>query len=103
VASDILGAWARQLLQALIGGATDPAALAGLARGKLRTTLPKLARALAGQCGPPQRFLLAQHLAHLDDLDELIERLSAEVAARIRPVEALVDRVDAIPGVGRRS
>jgi transposase len=38
VASDILGVSARRLLQALIGGASDPALLADLAVNKLRTS-----------------------------------------------------------------
>jgi transposase len=47
--------------------------------------------------------MLAQQLAHLDALDELIERLSAEVAERVRPFVAAVARLDAIPGVGLRT
>jgi transposase len=103
VASDPLGVSGRRMLAALIGGATDPAALADLALGQLRAKLPQLERALAGRVGAHQRFLLAHQLAHLDSLDELIERLSAEIAERLRPVEALVARLDAIPGVGRRT
>jgi transposase len=103
VASDPLGVSGRRMLAALIGGATDPAALADLALGQLRAKLPQLERALAGRVGPHQRFLLAHQLAHLDALDELIERVSTEIAARLRPVEAVVARLDAIPGVGRRT
>jgi transposase len=103
VASDPLGISGRRMLAALIGGATDPAAVADLALGQLRAKLPQLERALAGRVGPHQRFLLAHQLAHLDALDELIERLSAEIATRLRPVEAVVARLDAIPGVGRRT
>lgn len=103
VASDPLGVSGRRMLAALIGGTTDPVALADLALGHLRAKLPQLERALAGRVGPHQRFLLAHQLAHLDDLDELIERLSAEIAERLRPVEAIVARLDAIPGVGRRT
>jgi transposase len=61
-----------------------------------------LERALVGQFGAHQRFLLAQQLTHLDALDELIERLSAEVEERLRPFQDALDRLDTIPGVGRR-
>jgi transposase len=103
VASDVLGISGRQMLEALIGGTTDPMLLADLARGKLRGKLPQLERALAGRFGPHERFLLAQQLAHLDGLEELIERLSAEIADRLRPCMDTVERLDAIPGVGRQT
>jgi transposase len=103
VASNVLGRSARAMLEQLVAGQTDVGVLAQLARGRLRTKIPQLERALAGRVAPHQRFLLAQQLAHLDYLDEAIERVSAEVAERLRPVEAAVERLDTIPGVGRRT
>src|SRR5439155_17484848 len=41
-------------------------------------------------------------LGHIDFLDETLERLSAEIAERERPCEVVLDRLDTIPGVGRR-
>jgi transposase len=58
---------------------------------------------LAGSCGPHQRFLLAHQLAHIDYLDELLAQVSAEIAERLRPFEAALERLDTIPGVGRRT
>jgi transposase len=75
--------------------------LAEFARGRLREKLPELRRALAGQFGPHQQFLVAQQLAHVDFLDEAIAQLSGEIAERLRPFEEAVARLDAIPGVGR--
>jgi transposase len=98
VASDLMGASGREMLAALVGGSTDATALAQLARGKLRQKLPDLGRALAGRCGAHQRFLLARQLAHIDFLDEAIEQVSAEVRERVRPFEAVVQRLDTIPG-----
>jgi transposase len=103
VASDIRGVSSRRILDALISGATDPTMLADLAVDKLRNKLPQLERALKGQFGPHQRFLLAQQLAHLDGLNELIERLNVEIVERVQPVEQVVERIDAIPGFGRRA
>jgi transposase len=102
VASNVLGVSGRQILTALVAGTADPTLLADFARGKLRAKLPQLERALVGQFGAHQRFLLAQQLTHLDALDELIERLSAEVEERLRPFQDALDRLDTIPGVGRR-
>jgi transposase len=103
VATDVRGQSARAILTAVIGGETAPAVLAELARGKLRAKLPALEQALTGSVGAHQRFLLAHQLAHLDDLDGLIAEVDAEVAERLRPFEATLERLDAIPGVGRRT
>src|SRR4030081_3794758 len=46
VATDIVGISGRQIMLALVGGTVDGAVLADLARGKLRTKLPRLERAL---------------------------------------------------------
>jgi len=100
VASNVLGVSGRRILSSLVAGTADPSILADFARGKLRSKLPQLERALLGQFRSHQRFLLAQQLAHLDGLDELIERLSTEVEERLRPVEDALDRLDTIPGVG---
>jgi transposase len=105
VATDVLGRSARQMLERIVAGATDAeaAALAQLARGRLREKIPQLERALAGRVAPHQRFMLAQQLAHIDFMDETIERVSAEIAERLRPFDELLDNLDAIPGVGRRT
>ncbi len=101
VATDILGKSGRAMLHALVGGATDAAALAELAQGRLREKLPQLQQALAGRFGPHQRFLVAQHLAHIDFLDEAVDRLSEEIAKRLRPLDTVVEQLDTIPGIGR--
>jgi transposase len=103
VASDVLGVSGRQMLEALVRGVTDATALAELARGRLREKLPALERALTGRIGAHQRFLVAQQLAHLDYLDEAIARLDAEIGERVRPFEDVIERLDSIPGVGRRT
>ena len=101
VASDVLGKSGREILAGLVAGRTDAAALADLARGKLREKIPTLERALVGRFGPHQRFLVARQLAHLDELDGLLAELSTQIAERLRPFEAALERLDAIPGVGR--
>jgi transposase len=102
VATDILGKSGRQILEALTLGATDAPELAQLARGRLRDKIPQLERALAGRFGPHQRFLLAEHLALLDALEASLERVSTEIAERVRPFDEAIERLQTIPGVGRR-
>src|SRR5262249_13690728 len=52
VASDVLGASGRDMLRALVSGQDSGAALANLARGRLRDKLPQLRKALAGRGTP---------------------------------------------------
>ncbi len=73
VASDVLGVSGRAMVEALVGGTTDPTVLADLARGTLRKKLPALRQALAGRFRAHHAFLVSQLLAHLDYLDEAIE------------------------------
>jgi transposase len=103
VATDVLGKSGRDMLAALVAGETDPAALAELARGLLRKKLPQLEQALTADVGLHQRFLLAQHLAHIDFLEAAIAQVSAEVARRLRPLDEAIARLDAVPGIGREA
>jgi transposase len=103
VATSVVGASGRQMLEALVAGETDAAALAELAKGRLRDKLPDLERALTGRVGAHQRFLVAAQLAHVDFLDAALERVSAEIRERLRPLGAAVARLDTIPGVGERT
>jgi transposase len=82
VAIDILSKSGREILTALIAGETDSVELAQRLHGRLREKLPQVAQALVGRVGPHQRYLVAQHLAHIDCLDEGIAQVSAEIAAR---------------------
>jgi transposase len=102
VATDLMGRSGREILGALVAGTMDAQAMANLARGKLRQKLPQLMEALRGQMGDHQRFMLTQQVGHIDDLDETIERLDAEIEERMRPFAKLITRLDAIPGVGKR-
>ena len=103
VATDIMGVSGRAIIEAMLQGTTDPATLAELAKGRLRAKRADLERALSGRVSAHHRLLLTTHLAHVDFLDEEIARLSAEIAERLRPVEAEVQRLDTIPGVDRRT
>lgn len=101
VASNVVGVSGRAILQALVADTLTPEALTELTHGRLREKVPQLQRALAGAVGSHQRFLLAQQLAHIDYLDEAVTQVSGEIVERLRPFEAAVARLDAIPGVGR--
>ena len=100
VASATYSASARAMLEALLAGVSDPAALAELAKGRLRAKIPQLQEALAN------RFELAHHgvlvaglLAHIDALDQTVATLDARIEAATEPHAELVELLRTIPGV----
>jgi transposase len=101
VATDVLGASGRAMLDALLQGTTDPTVLAELARGRLRKKLPALRRALQGRFRRHHAFLVEQILAKIDFLDETLERITAELDERLAPFEPMLAKLDTIPGVNR--
>ena len=103
VASDILGKSGRDMLDALVSGTTDPNVLADLARGQLRKKLPALREALVGRFQDEHALIVGQILAHIDFLDEAIDRLSAEIEQQIAPFAAQRDLLMSIPGVKQRA
>ena len=70
VASKVLTQSGRAMIEALIAGERDPAALAELAKGKLRPKIPQLTEALRGHFGAHHAIVAARILAHLDFLDD---------------------------------
>jgi len=101
VATDVLGKSGRQILEALVAGATEAGDLAQLAKGRMRDKIPQLERALTGSFRPHQQFMVARHLAFIDAMDEIVAQVSAEIAERLRPAEVDVELLDAITGIGR--
>ncbi len=102
VVSDIMGMSAQAILKALLEGQTDPSLLADLAQGRLRAKREQLEHALVGSFQPHHRFLIQEHLTHIDYLDEAIARLSREIAEQLRPYERLLGLLDTIVGINRR-
>ncbi len=100
VATDIMGKSGRDILAALIGGETDAAAMADLARGKMRRKRDELEKALSGRMGDHHRMLIALHLEQIDLLDEQIAHLSRHIAEQLRPYKEQLALLDTIPGVG---
>jgi transposase len=103
VASDIMGKSGRDMLDALVAGTTDPTVLADLARGQLRKKIPALREALEGRFEDEHALVLGQILAHIDFLDEAIDRLSDAIEERIAPFAAQRDLLMTIPGVKQRA
>jgi transposase len=103
VVTDIRGVSARAMLEALLAGERDVAALAALARGRLRTERDQLAAALRGYFTPHHGFLVTEYLSQIDDLDEAIDRVSAALDQYLVAEQEAVALLDTIPGVSPRT
>jgi transposase len=101
VVSEIDGVSSRAILAEIVADHLKLGQLEGLVHGQLRNKLPELEQALSGRVRAHHRFLLAQHLAHLDFLEEQIAAYSREVERWTAPFEELVQLLDTIPGVAR--
>src|SRR5262249_32608242 len=102
VASDVLGAWGRDMLEALSAGEAAPEKLADLARKRLREKIPALRLALQGRVTDHHRFLLRLHLDHVTHLEELIGRLGSHIEEALAPFAEAAERLQTIPGVSQR-
>lgn len=102
VASDVMGVSGRAMLAELVKGQTDATTLAELAKGRLREKQALLQKALSGRVRPHHRFLLAQHLSHIDFLDEAIAQLDKQIEEQMRPFAAALATWDSLPGINRR-
>jgi len=99
VASDISGVSGRAMLAALISGVRDPAALAELARGKLRLKIPALTEALVGRFTEHHAFLAQLHLTLIDQHTKAIDELTARIEVVIEPFRHARDLIVTVPGI----
>ena len=91
VATDIVGVSGRAILAALSSERADPATMAELAKGRMRTKLPLLERTLTGLMRDHRRRLLTRQLAHIDCLDEQIDAFSIEIMRSLRGYPEIQD------------
>lgn len=103
VASNALGVSGRCMIRALIAGVTDPAELASLARGRLKSKREPLTLALEGRVTAHHRFLLERLMKQLAFLEEEIGRFEAEIDTQIAPFDRQVELLMTVPGIDRTS
>jgi transposase len=100
VISDIVGVSGRAMIEALIGGETDPAKLARLAGSRIKASPETLTEALRGRVTKHHRFLLRLHLEQIDTLNRAIAGIDTEVEANLEPFRPLIPVLTSIPGIG---
>jgi transposase len=130
VATDVLGVSGRLMLKALIEGNVDEKEMAELAKGRMRSKIPELEKALTGIVSDHHRFMLGEQLAHIDFMDGQIANIGQEISERLArmgskqppapPVEtgekeseedaekpltwqAAVELLDTVPGINQRA
>jgi len=103
VVTDVRGVSARAMLDALVAGETDPATLAELARGRLRSKRELLVQSLTGRFTAHHAFMITEHLSQLDYLEEAMERVSEEIERRVEAEQAAIELLDTVPGISVRS
>ena len=104
VATNIVGVSARAMLEAIVDGQGDAAALAELAQGRMRSKRKALEQALTGRVRDHHRFLIAKHLIHIDFLDEQIAEYDEQILEHIAaqsPTPTPVDAPSPTVGPGR--
>jgi transposase len=87
------------MVEALIAGEQDPAALAALARGRMRSKVVELTAALEGQVRPHHRFLLSQWMGLLQTLEQHITEVEREIERHMPPFAWAPELLVAMPGI----
>ncbi len=103
VITDITGLSGRRMIEALIGGETDPQALAALAHRRIKATSAELEAALRGRVTKHHRFALRLLFQHIDAIDAAIAEIDQEVDDNIEPFRTAITILSTIPGVSQLS
>ncbi|WP_116377760.1 IS110 family transposase [Mycobacterium sp. MFM001] len=98
VASNIVGASGRAMLEALIAGQRDPALLADLAKGPMRQKIPQLTEALRGRFSEHHAFMVRLYLDRIDAHSADIARLDGRIEEAIAPFRWARELLMSIPG-----
>jgi transposase len=99
VATDINGVSGRAMLEAMVEGERDPAALADLAQRRLRLKIPELTEAMQGRFNEHHAFLVRLHLDLIDHHTTAIDELSARIEEAMSPFRGARDLMCTIPGI----
>ena len=103
VLTDVTGVSGTQILTQMAQGVEDPAALAGLARGRIKASREELEQALEGYMNPHQRRMLLHQLEHIQYLDGVISELDGQIRATLESAKKVLERLQTVPGIGPRT
>ena len=101
VASGVWSKSARDMVEALIGGERDSAVLAQMAKSRMRTKIPQLEQALAGNFGDHHAVACRRIIDHIDFIDRAIAGLTDALNLRLAPFHAAITILSSITGVSQ--
>lgn len=87
------------MLDALVGGETDPEKLVERTKGRLKTPRSALVEALRGSVREHHRFLIKLHLEQIDALHKAIRDLEARVDEQVDPFRKNIEILMTMPGI----
>jgi len=99
VTGSVFGVSGMLMLRALAEGSAAPAAMADLAKRRLRSKIDRLALALDGALAEHQRLLLRMHIRRLEEIGRDLAEVEAAIGAAMRPFAAQQALLVTIPGV----
>jgi transposase len=102
-ASDVFGKSGMAMLHAIAAGPCRIEDVAELARGKLRSKMPELRRALDCVVAEHHRMMLRDQLARLDRTGQEIARYDAVLADMVQPYTEDLELLGTIHGIRRTS
>lgn len=103
IISNIDGKSGCAIVDAIIGGETDPKKLANFAKGSLRKKQDILGRSLMGLINDHLRNILFLMRRHVRCLDELVETTDLQIYSYLTAENDVLERLMTIPGVGQKS
>jgi hypothetical protein len=101
VVSDAFGVSGRAMMAALIAGQRDPAVLAGLARGSLRSKTARVTEALTGRFTDHHAFLFTQMLQRIDGISADIATVQDRIDVQLGELTPRWPGSTPFPGSGR--
>jgi transposase len=87
-------------LKTMIAGETDAHKLAALGSERLGCKRETLVEALTGRMREHHRFLVAQHLQTIEQLERAIAAFDARIEDKLAPFRDSVERLTEVPGLG---
>jgi len=103
VMTDVFGKTGQAILNELAENHTDAVALVELAKGSLKKKKDQIALALEGSFTSHDALLLKQQLTLRDELEQRRTFLESQISVLVEPYEAIIDRLDAMPGINRNA
>jgi transposase len=103
VVSNLSGATATKIIDAMIAGEEDVKELVKLRHGKMQCTIEELAASLKGKLRPHHRFMLQTYKDSIKSKEAIIEKIDKQIDEQLKENELLLDAelLATIPGVGK--